>query len=224
MLKVSSFHRVRKGAWLLAVLCVVALGASACQISPSTPSNATPTPTRTPTAPVDYSALDEPSATATSPDSNQASGSGNGDSDGSDDVCSLISQDEAEEVLGQTVTSITPGVDNDSIAGETINFCTYLGFGQALVLSVVDTGSMDSVGPTIDQELANLEDGDEVPAVIQVLGLGDQAFWATTSHAGSYVVQTGTVVFSLALGGNIDNPADYKDALQRLAGSVAGRF
>ena len=88
-----------KHTWLVSVLCVVALGASACQLTPSNPSNSTPTPTRTPTAPADYSAIDEPTVTATPLDSSQGSGSGNGNSDGSDDVCSLISEDEASATL-----------------------------------------------------------------------------------------------------------------------------
>jgi hypothetical protein len=215
--------RGRQGARLLAILSVIVLGISACQFNSSSSSIPTPTPTAT------LAEGGEPQEIATETPTPVASlmapatdGSGSDDSDSSD-VCSLISTTEAETALGQTVTSITPGTDEDSLTGETLDFCTYLGQDRAVVLSVVDTGSLDLVGPIIDQEVANMGDGEEVPTVLQVLGLGDQAFWATTSHAGEFIVQTGTVVFAVALGGNVGNPADYQDALRTLAELVAGR-
>jgi hypothetical protein len=215
-------RRGRQGARLFAIMIVVALGISACQLSPS--SSSTPTPTTTVVEDVGLEEIPTdtptPAASLVAP---LTDNSGSDDSDSSD-VCSLISTTEAETAPGQPVTSITPGTDEDSITGETLDFCTYLGQDRAVVISMVDTGSLDLVGPMIDQELANMDDGDEVPTVLQVLGLGDQAYWSTTSHAGEYIVQTGTVVFAVALGGNVGNPADYKDALRTLAELVAGRL
>jgi hypothetical protein len=213
-----------KAATLMAVLCIIALGASACQINIS--SALTPTLTPTPTSQTDFTSLDDPTATttATPPVPTEDSGSDSGDADDSDDVCPMISQDEAGEVLGQTVTSITPGTDDDSITGQTLNFCTYLGQGLAVVLSVVDTGSLNLVGPMLNQMVENNQDEDEVPSITEWLGLGDQAFWQTTSHAGGFIVQTGTVVFSLVVGGNVDDPSAYREALLRLGALVVGRF
>jgi hypothetical protein len=220
MLKLPSPVPGRKRAWPLAALCVIALGVSACQLSPS--NSLTPTPTTL----MGSISQDETSTAeaATAEASTQVSGSQNGNSSQPIDACSLITQAEAEAVLGQTVTSITPGIDDSNTFGEMLYFCTFLGQGLAVVISVADMGTPEAARQALNDELASAQADSEVSSVTQVSGLGDQAFWSVAAHAVEYAVATDKHVFGLLLGGNIGDPAEFQAALLSLAESVAGRL
>jgi hypothetical protein len=140
------------------------------------------------------------------------------------DVCALITQSEAEAVLGQKVISTTPGVDANSIPGETLNFCTYLGSGLAVVVSQVDMGSAQAAGQEMQTQLAKMQADATSTTNSQAGGPGDQIYWSTSSHAASFTVLKGRSVFSVLLGGNIGDPAAYKAGLLKLAESVAAKL
>jgi hypothetical protein len=140
------------------------------------------------------------------------------------DVCSLITSTEAEAVLGQPVASIKPGTDTDSISGETINFCTYLGNGLAVVISTVDTGSENAAKDMLKKQLAQMLADDASTTSKEEAGLGDQAYWSVTENAASYTVVKDSHVFIVGLGGNIGVPASHKAPLLTLAKSVESKY
>lgn len=224
MLKKINFvpSSVSKFTWLFAVLGVLTLGVSACGVTP--PANSlTPTPTTL----MGYIApLGESGGVATGESTPDTGDSGtSGGSVALEDICSLVSQSEAEGVLGQTVSTPTPGTDPDSISGGTLYFCTYLGSGLALVVSRVDLSSLEEAEDAMEQELAQMvSDDSSITTGALAAGLGDQAFWSTSERAASVTVMQGSTVFSIAVGGNVGDPAAYKTALQDLAASVAGRL
>ena len=201
----------RKYILWFALVCMVALGASACG---GLPSNAlTPTPTTL------MGILPPDGQSTQTPIDNPPSGTA--DSGKVVDICALITQSEAETVLGQPVTATTPGTDTDSNTGATLNFCTYLGKGLALVVSREDLGSPEAASQAIKQNLASDGTSTTVP---QAGGPGDQTYWSTSTHAAEFTVLKGSSVVSVLLGGNIGDPAAHKPALLDLAKSVAGRL
>ena len=140
------------------------------------------------------------------------------------DICSLATTPEVETVLGQSVTSITPGTDSENIPGATINFCTYLGKGLAVVVSSVDAGSAQAAGAMMQTELANMKADDASVTSKVETGLGDQAYWSVAEHAVSYTVVKGARVFSVLIGGSIGDAASYKAPLLILAKSVSSKL
>ena len=137
------------------------------------------------------------------------------------DPCRLASDAQVEEVLGQPITSKTPGEDPDSVSGGTLYFCSYVGSGLAVVISVVRTSSPEAAGQALKEELAQMQADDSTATVASQSGIGDQAFWTVTAHAAGYVVAKGWYVLGVALGGNIGDPAAHKAALKTLTESIA---
>ena len=137
------------------------------------------------------------------------------------DPCALATDGQVEEVLGQAVTSQTPGAEEDSISGGTLYFCTYLGSGLAVVISYVDAGTAEAAKQALDEELALMKADDPNAAATSQAGMGDQAFWTVTEHAAGYVVRKEGRVLGVALGGSIGDPAAYQAALKTLAESIA---
>ena len=141
-------------------------------------------------------------------------------------ICSLIHADEAAAVLGQPVQSIKNGIDQDTVAGETINFCTYRGQALAIVMSEVDAKSPEALANVVAQEqaAAQAEDATSTSTLEPRAGLGDQAYWNVAEHAAGYTVIVGSHVFAVALGGQIGDPLAHKAALLKLALLVASRL
>jgi hypothetical protein len=139
------------------------------------------------------------------------------------DICSLATADEAGAVLGQAVVAMTPGSDTDNATGLTINFCTYLGSGMAVVISSVDTGSVQAGISMVQSQLSLAQGQDPTMTVTQETGIGDQAYWSVGDQAVSYTVLKGTHVFSVALGGAIGDPASHKAGMLVLTQQVAAR-
>jgi hypothetical protein len=211
--------RARSRTWLMALMCVIALGASACQLSPS--NSLTPTPTTLMGfLPPEGQSTEVPTQEV----STGVATAENGNSGETLDVCSLITQAEAEAVLGQTVININPGVDTNNAFGQDVNYCTFLGQGLAIVLSVADLGSPEAAKQALNLDLANAQSDSTVSSATQVSGVGDQAHLTIAEHAVAYTVATGRHVFQLVLGGNIGDPAEHQAALLSLAESVAGRL
>ena len=138
-----------------------------------------------------------------------------------EDVCSLVTAYDVENVLGQTVTSITPGAEPDDPSGSTLNYCTYVGSGRAVVISSVEVENSSIGGDVLRSQLQTIKDEEPDTQTHEELGVGVQAFWSVSEHAGEYTVLTEGHVFSVALGGDIGNPVDYKAALLTLAQIVA---
>ena len=133
------------------------------------------------------------------------------------DVCSLATAFDVENVLGQTVTSITPGSEPDDISGGTLNFCTFVGSGQAVVISSVEVENSSFGLDMLNAQVDAFKGEEPDTAVNQELGVGVKAYWSTSEHAGQYTVLTEEHVFAVSLGGNIGAPEDHKAALLTLA-------
>jgi hypothetical protein len=207
---------------LTALVLVIALGVSACGGLPS--DSVTPTPTTLTSSVLSEAqsnAVPEavPTAQATeTPESNT------GQEEDLVDVCPLITEPEAEAVLGQSVTAVNPGVDEDEASGGTLYFCSYLGTDLTVVISLVDAGSAVEAEQILEQQLANAVAEDASTTSTEVDGLGDQAYWTTTEHAAQYTGVKDGYIFSVLLGGNIGDPEAHKAALLTLAMSMASRL
>jgi hypothetical protein len=140
------------------------------------------------------------------------------------DPCRMASDAQVEEVLGQPITSKTPGEDPDSVSGGTLYFCSYVGSGLAVVISMVGVGTPAEVAQALKDELAQMQADEPNASVTSQTGMGDQAFWTVTPHAAGYVVAKGGRVLGVALGGSIGDPAAHKDALKTLAESIVARM
>jgi hypothetical protein len=212
---ISNIHSKKQSQiWLAALACLITLSVSACAGIPANSMTPTPTTVMGVLPPIEQP-TEDPTATLIPESTNPAK---------SADICSMITQAEAEAVLGQTVTSITPGVDTDSISGQPLDFCTYLGKGLAVVISRVDLGSPKAAADAMKQQLAIMVADDASTTSKQQPGPGDQAYWSTNEHAAEFTVLKGSVVFAVLIGGNIGDPEAHKAALKTLAEAVAGRL
>ena len=139
----------------------------------------------------------------------------------SENVCSLASSADVEPVLGSTPIAATPGSDPDNSTGVTIYFCTYLGQGVAVVISVADTASAQAAAEFNQNQITLMQTETPSTTITQETGLGDALFWNVAEKAASYNVQIGSRVISVGLGGTIGDPASHKEALLDLARKVA---
>jgi hypothetical protein len=200
-------------------MCIIALGASACG---AIPANAlTPTPTTLMGIILPNGQSTEIPTEIPTDSSTQTPGADLGNQEDLVDICPMIPPSEAEAVLGQPVTSINPGMDQDGISGGTLYFCTYLGTGMAVVLSLEDVSSTDAAKQLMGQQLVKMLADDASTTSTMEGGLGDQSYWSTSEHAAQFTVVKGNYIFSVLLGGNIGDPAAHKAALLILAEFVA---
>jgi len=136
------------------------------------------------------------------------------------DACTLATDAQIEEVLGQPVTSRTPGEDPDSVSGGTLYYCSYLGSGLAVVISWVDLLTPADAKQALNEQLAQMQADEPDTTVTTQSGIGDQAFWTVAPHAAGYVVISRATVLGVALGGNIGDPAAHQAALKTLTESI----
>lgn len=213
---------ISKHAWynqtrLIVALLSLSLLISACGGTPA--SSTTPTPTTVMgSLPVDQ-ATPIPTNMVTEAPSDPSHGPA-----AVTDVCALVSTADIEAVLGSTPIASTPGSDPDTYTGVTINFCTYLGQGVAVVISTSDTASAQAAAALLQQELAQALVDTPQTITTQETGVGDQLFWSVAEKASSYTVQVGASVFSVGLGGNVGDPASHKTALLDLAKKIAAVY
>jgi hypothetical protein len=206
---------------LIVVIAFSVIAFSACSGSIETPPAPTVTPTATiepansgpipteesTTIPMDIPTEDpnlEPTATNTV-----------------EDVCSLATAFDIQNVLGQTITHMTPGAEPDDVTDSTLNYCTYVGSDKAVVISSVEVENSYIGGDVLRDELQKIQDEEPNTKSNEELGVGIRAFWSTSEHGAEYTVLTETHVFSVALGGNIGSADDHKAALLTLAQIVA---
>ncbi len=215
---------------LSSVLVGLALLAAACNPATATPvvlvatlvpaatATATLTPALAPSATATEEDLPEPDDSVT-----EVVATGTVIANTRGDVCTLLSADEAAELLGGAPVSVTPGVDDGGLGGYTINFCTWLGAGKAIVLSVVDTESADAAKNALHTAL--LDPNVEVaPSLEPDAILGDDVYWGVTENAVSYTAAYNMHAFSLALGGQVTASEELKAKLLELAQAVAARL
>jgi hypothetical protein len=140
------------------------------------------------------------------------------------DVCAMVSTADVATVLGSDPIATQPGMDTDNETGVTINFCTYLGQGTAVILSTTDPASAEIAKTYLQNELAQQQNNDATSVITEETGVGDQLFWNVATNAASYTVRIGSHVFSIALGGTIGDPASHKAALLELAKKIASAY
>jgi|WetSurMetagenome_2_1015567.scaffolds.fasta_scaffold15188_1 hypothetical protein len=138
-----------------------------------------------------------------------------------EDVCSLATAFDIENVLDQTITSTTPGAEPDEVTDSTLNYCTFVGSDKAVVISSVEVENSFIGGDVLRDELQKIQDEEPNTKSNEELGVGIRAFWSTSEHGAEYTVLTETHVFSVALGGNIGSADDHKAALLTLVQIVA---
>ncbi len=207
---------------LASLVCSLALIATACE-------GTVPSATSTPTSVMGFVAAVSTSTPGQAPEVSTPTGGEVGPTTAPDDslaigdkqygevdVCDLATDDQIEVVLGQPITSTTPGEEPDNVSGGTLYFCTYLGSGLAVVISWVETSSPAAAGQALNEELAQMQADEPNASVTSQTGLGDQAFWTVTTQAAGYVVAKGGSVLSVVLGGNIGDPAAHQAALRTL--------
>lgn len=206
--------------WIAVSIVMIALMLSACGGTAQSLPTATVTPTATAT---EEAGLILPEAATTTPmdlpteDPNLEATATNT----VEDVCSLVTGFDVEQVLEQPVTSITPGAEPDDVTGSTINFCTFVGSGKAVVISSVEVDSSSIGLDTLNDQIRRIKDDEPDTKVDQALGVGIQAYWTVSENAGGFTVLTEEHVFSVSLGGNIGDALDHKAALLTLAQIVA---
>jgi hypothetical protein len=207
----TAHSSLRNSVWVRVMGSAVLVVLSACM---SLPSNVkTPTPTT-------LMGILPPGGSATEISTKSA----NADLAKQGDACGLISKPEAEAVLGQTVTAVTPGVDNDNTFGGTLYFCTFLGKGLAVVVSRVDLGSAQAAVQSMNLALAKMTADPTSKTTLQPSGPGDKTYWSTSEHAAEFTVLKGNMIFSILLGGNIGDPESHKASLKALTEAVASRI
>ncbi len=213
-----------KNTGLITLLCMILLGTAACGGLPS--NSLTPTPTTQ----MGYLQPDGQSAGESIPSGSLEAGStetpapDHGDKEDLVDICGLVSQPDAEAVLHQSVTAINPGVDQDSNTGGTLYFCTYLGKGLAVVITLEDLGTTMEAEQALEQQLTKMQADDPGVTSTQENDPGDKAYWTTSENAVQYTVLKDKYVFSVMLGGNIGDPAAHKADLLALAEVVAANL
>ena len=186
---------------VIALVCGFALIASACGGA------AAPSPTSTPVISTEAA----PKQATTVPVVTQ-------------DVCSLITSAEAEEVMGQPVASVSPFSDADSDFGETVFSCFYLGKDLTIVVSRVDLDSAQAAGMVLQQQLAKQQAEDEGVVITEESGLGEKAYWTTVENAGIFTFLKGSNIFVVGLVGIKGDAASYKAVLLTLAKSVESKI
>lgn len=172
---------------LISLMCVISLGASACGGLPSNPLSPTPTTLIGYLLPEGQSSAGATEMSTEVPTEN--SSSNNGDTEDLVAICPLITSEEAEAVLGQPVTSINPGMDQDSVSGGMRHYYNDLGTGLAVVITPVDMGSSEDVKQAMGEQLAKMMSDDASTTSIQEGGLGDQVYWLVTSTRQRRLIQ-----------------------------------
>lgn len=140
------------------------------------------------------------------------------------DVCLLITNTDAEAVMGQPVASINPFSYLDSDYGETVFSCYYMGKDLTIIVSRVDLGSAQAASNALQQQLVK-EQADTAGAIInEEPGLGEKAYWTKVEEAGIFSFLKGSKIFVIGLTGNVGDADSYKSPLLALAKTVASKY
>ena len=129
--------------------------------------------------------------------------------------CDLLDRATVTALLGQTSPGTPSGPEPDEDTGGTVRYCTFRTPTGALIVSLVAFASAAEAGKATTRELVTSRmDGDGAILTVEP-GLGDKAWWAYTTEGAEFVVQKGSVVLAVAMGGRLPNPpSSYRKALR----------
>ena len=140
------------------------------------------------------------------------------------DACSLITSAEAEAVMGQPVASVNPFSELDQDYSKTVFSCYFIGKDLTVVISKVDLGTAPAASDAIQQQLIREKAENKDVIITEEPGLGEKAYWTVVENAGIYSIWKGGRILIVGLAGNIVDVASYKAPLLVLAKSVSEKY
>jgi hypothetical protein len=143
---------------------------------------------------------------------------------GASDPCGLVGRNDVASVLGGPVLAATPaGPMRDTATGGRLTMCTYDSAASSAVVSVTAFASaaLAAKAATKEYALGRLEGSGA--SVSEEGGIGDRAFFGTSSAGARWVVLRGINVVEVAIqGAGFKNPASLKGRLRGLAAAALG--
>jgi hypothetical protein len=140
------------------------------------------------------------------------------------DPCGLVGRNDVAAVLGGPVLAATPaGPMQDSATGGRLTMCTYDSAAASIVVSVTSFASaaLAAKAATREYALGRLEGSGS--SVAEEGGIGDRAFFGTSSAGARWVVLRGTNVVEVAIRwAGSENPAGLKGRLRGLVAAALG--
>ena len=211
----SQFSKVKSNRMgLIAIVCGIAIIASACGGAAVNSTDPTPGTANEVASPTETSTAVSTEIPAVLP---QASGA-------DPDACSLITTGEAEAVMGQPVASVNPFSELDQDYGETVFSCYYMGKDLTLIISKVDLGSAQAASEAMQQQLIKEQTDNKDVIISEEPGLGEKAYWTTVENAGIYSFLKGGRILIVGLAGNIGDVESHKAPLLVLAKSISAKY
>lgn len=145
---------------------------------------------------------------------------------GSTEPCGLLTKAEVAGVLESPILSVTPArAEKDEETGGTVAYCTMRAKTSAVIVSVVSFASAKEAATQTTTEQVKERMDDDAAKVVEVKGLGDRAYWATTAKGAQYVVVKGSRVLGVSLGGVLPKPTtSYREPLKGLVIKALARL
>ena len=199
---------------ILAVVCGIALIASACGGAAVNSTGPTPGTNNEAAPTTEASAEVSTDTPAELPQTSAADM----------DACSLITSAEAEAVMGQPVETINPYSELDTDYGETVFSCFYLGNELSIMVSKVELGSAQAASEAMQQQLIKEQTDSEDAIITEEPGLGEKAYWTTVENAGIFSFLKGRTVLVVGLVGISGDVESYKPSLLVLAKSISAKY
>ena len=138
------------------------------------------------------------------------------------DPCGLVGRNDVAAVLGGPVLAATPaGPMRDAATGGRLTMCTYDAAGSSVVVSVSTfaTPALASKAASSAYVLGRLEGSGA--SVSEEGGLGERAFFGSSSAGARWVVLHGAGIVEIAISGSGSKPlASAKGRLRGLASSA----
>jgi hypothetical protein len=130
--------------------------------------------------------------------------------------CDLLDKATVTAILGQPAPAGNPsGPEKDEDTGAMMTYCTYRAGQNALIVSRATFANAAAAKKVTSQEVVKEKMDDPKAMLVEEPGVGDRAFWATTSRGAQYMVLKDAVVVAIGFGGNLSKPpASYHDVLK----------
>ena len=140
------------------------------------------------------------------------------------DPCGLVGRNDVAAVLGGPVLAATPaGPMRDAATGGRLTMCTYDSAAASIVVSVTafESAALAAKAATREYALGRLEGSGA--SVSEEGGIGDRAFFGTSSAGARWVALRGTSVVEVAIrSAGSKNPASLKGRLRGLVAAALG--
>jgi hypothetical protein len=140
------------------------------------------------------------------------------------DPCGLVGRNDVAAVLGGPVLAATPaGPMRDAATGGRLTMCTYDAAASSVVVSVTAfvTAELAGKAATTAYVAGRLEGSGA--SVSEEGGLGDRAFFGSSSAGARWVVLRGTNIVEVAIAGSGSKPlASAKGRLRGLVSAALG--